>query len=190
MKVLVLEGGARKSGNTSTVTGWVVEELGSMGHEVERITLQDKDIKGCLACMKCKGKADEVGCVIKDDAISILEKMVAAELVLFTSPLYFWGVAGPLKSLIDRSYSLYIDYHQPTHASLVEGQRQALLVTGAGPWENNAEATFTAFNRLQRPHMAVKAGELFIGRCAAPEDLGEGVKKEAITFAQEIGGAS
>ena len=139
--------------------------------------------------MKCKERPDEVGCVIDDDAILILEKMVAAELVLFTSPLYFWGVAGPLKSLIDRSYSLYIDYHQPTHASLVKGQRQALLVTGAGPWENNAEATFTAFNRLQRPHMAVKAGELFIGRCASPEDLGEGVKSEALSFAREIAAA-
>lgn len=186
MKVLTLQGGARKKGNTATVLGWVQEELTAMGHEVESVHLQNKNIKGCLACGKCKETADAVACIQKDDAIEILEKMVEADLVIFTSPLYFWGVAGPLKSLIDRTYSFYVDYHQPTHASLVKDQRQALLVTGAGPWEDNAEATFTAFERIQGPHMAIPAGNLYISRCTTPENLDEAVKDQAKAFAQKI----
>ncbi|MFK5952864.1 MAG: flavodoxin family protein [Desulfobacterium sp.] len=188
MKVLTLQGGARKKGNTATVLGWVEEELTTMGHEVESVYLQNKDIKGCLACGKCKETMEGVGCIQKDDAIEILEKMVEADLVIFTSPLYFWGLAGPLKSLIDRTYSFYVDYHQPTHASLVKDQRQALLVTGAGPWENNAEATFTAFERLQSPHLAIPAGNLFISKCTTPENLDEAVKDQAKAFAQKIVG--
>lgn len=188
MKVLTLQGGARKKGNTATILGWIEEEFRSMGHEVESVTLQDKDIKGCLACGKCKEKPDSVACIQKDDASAILDQMVAAELVLFTSPLYFWGLAGPIKSFIDRTYSLYVDYHKPGHDSLVKGQRQALLVTGGGPFDNNAEATFTAFSRLQNPHMAIQAGELYVGSCTTPDKLGDDVKAQAIAFAQKIVG--
>ena len=186
MKVLTLQGGARKKGNTATALGWVETELTNMGHEVESIYLHNKNIKGCLACAKCKDKPNSVGCVQKDDAIAILDKMVEADLVIFTSPLYFWGLAGPLKSLIDRTYSFYINFHQPGHASLVEGQRQALLVTGAGPYENNAEPVFTAFDRLQAPHKAVKASELYIGSCTSPENMNDDVKKQAVAFARKI----
>ena len=186
MKVLTLQGGARKKGNTATVLGWVEEELIAMGHEVESVYLQNKNIKGCLACGKCKETMEAIGCVQKDDAVEILEKMVASDLVIFTSPLYFWGITGPLKSLIDRTYSLYADFHLPTHVSMVKGQRQALLVTGAGPWENNAEATFTAFERFQNPHMAIAAGNLYISKCTTPDQLDNSVKDQAKAFAQKI----
>ena len=186
MKVLSLQGGARKKGNTATVLGWVEEELATMGHEVEAITLQDKNINGCLACGKCKEDPKIVGCIQKDDANEILQKMVEAGVVIFSSPLYFWGLAGPLKSFIDRTYSLYVDYHKPGHASLVEGQRQALLVTGAGAYENNAEPVFIAFDHLQSPHKAVKAGELYIGSCTTPENFDSFIKDQAVLFARGI----
>ncbi|WP_028585740.1 flavodoxin family protein [Desulfogranum mediterraneum] len=186
MNIIMLHGGARKKGNTATAAGWVKDELSSLGHQVESIDLFDKDIKGCLACGKCKETPDKVGCVQKDDAVDIMDKMVASDLVLFTSPLYFWGLAGPLKTFIDRTYSLYLDYHQPTHASLVEGQRQALLVTGAGPYENNAEPVFFAFNRLQAPHKAVRAGELYLGKCSSPDDMDVATKEQVLAFAREI----
>jgi len=171
LKFLTLHGGARKKGNTATAASIVEAELCSMGHDVESIFLFEKDIKPCLACGKCKQEPESVSCVQKDDASDILEKMTKADLVLFTSPLYFWGLAGPLKTFIDRTFSLYIDYHKPTHTSLVDGQRQALLITGGGPYENNAEPVFTAFTKLQNPHKAVKAGELYLGRCTTPDTI-------------------
>lgn len=186
MKVIMLHGGARKKGNTATVAGWVEDELNALGHEVESVRLIDKNIKGCLACAKCKDNQNEVGCVLKDDGVGILEKIVSSDLVVFTSPLYFWGLAGPLKTLIDRTNSLYINYHLPDHSSLVEGQRHALLVTGGGPYEENAEPVFIAFDRLQGPHKAVKTGELYIGRCSTPDKLGSSAKDQAVSFAREI----
>ena len=162
------------------------EEFHALNHEVEVIRLVSKNINGCLACAKCKEKPNEIGCIQKDDAPAILEKMVTAELVIFASPLYFWGVTAQMKALIDRTYSLYINYHQPNHASLVQGQRQALLMTGGGGYDNNAEAAFTAFGRLQNPHMAINAGELFIGACSAPEKLGNSIREKATAFARKI----
>ena len=186
MKVIALQGSPRKKGNTARVLEWIEEELISSNHEIEIIYLNSKNIHGCLACGKCKDLPDEIGCVQKDDAIEILEKMVKANLVIFASPLYFWGVTAQLKAIIDRTYSLYVNYHQPDHSSQVEGQPQALLSTGGGPYENNTEAVFTAFGRLQNPHKAVNAGELFIGKCTTPEDMDDDVKTRAVEFAQKI----
>lgn len=186
MKIIALMGSPRKKGNTAKVLSWVEAALLKLGHEFESISLYGKSINGCLACKKCKDKPDAVGCVQQDQAPEILEKMIQAELAIFASPIYFWGVTAQLKALIDRTYSLYVNYHQPSHDSLVKGQRQALLVTGGGPYENNAEPVFTAFGRLQGPHLAVNAGELYIGLCSTPENLDEGIRKQAMAFARKI----
>ncbi len=190
MKIVLLQGSARKKGNTAQALEWVQQELNTLGHDVESIYLSNKNLNGCLGCAKCKDKPKdakgEIGCIQKDDIPEILGKMVDAQTVVFASPLYFWGVNAQLKAVIDRTYSLYTGYHQPDHTSLVEGQRQALLVTGAGPWDNNAEATFTAFSRIQNPHKSNHVGELFLGGCTTPADMDENVKNQAIEFARKI----
>jgi multimeric flavodoxin WrbA len=186
VKIVTLQGSPRKNGNTAKVLFWIEEELVTLGHDIECVLLNTKNLKGCLACGKCKEKPDTVGCIQTDDIPEILKKMTKAELVLFASPLYFWGVTAQLKNVIDRTYSFYVDYHKPGHFSLVDGKRQALLVTGAGPYDNNAEAAFTAFGRLQRPHKALNAGELYIGSCSTPDALGDSVKRKAVDFARKI----
>lgn len=186
MKTTILQGSARKKGNTARVLSWVEKELISLGHDVETIYLNSLNLNGCMGCAKCKEKPDTIGCIQKDDVPEILGKMVNSQLVIFSSPLYFWGFAAQIKAVIDRTYSLYTNYHQPDHASLVSGQRQALLVTGAGPYENNAEGVFAAFGRMQNPHRAVNAGELYIGSCTTPDKLNDSVQQQAIEFARKI----
>jgi multimeric flavodoxin WrbA len=188
MKVLCLQGSARKNGNTARVLGWVEEELGRLGHEVTSVYLNAKDLNGCTGCARCKEVPDEVGCVQTDDIPEILVQMVHADAVVFASPLYFWGVTAQLKAVIDRTYSLYTRYHEPGHASLIEGQRHALLVTGGGPWDNNAEAAFTAFSRMQKPHKTIHAGELFVGGCTTPAALDDEAKQRAKAFAGKLAG--
>ncbi len=186
MKVVTLLGSAKKKGNTATALGWVHDELESLGHEVELIYLNSKTINGCLGCAKCKEKPDEIGCVQNDDAAEVLEKIIAADLTIFTSPLYFWGPTSQLKSIIDRSWSLVTNYHMPNHASLIEGKRQAMLVTGGGGFDNNAEPTFFAFDKLIKFYKGIKIGELFLGACKAPETMDAEKKKQAIEFAHKI----
>lgn len=186
MNIVLLQGGARKKGNTATILGWVEEELLTLGHKVQTIYLANKNFKGCLGCAQCKKHPDKIGCVQNDDMIPILEEIVDADAVVFSSPLYFWGVTAQLKTVIDRTYSLYTQYHQPDHSSLVKGQRQALLVTGGGGWENNAQEAFAAFSRLQKPHLSIHPTELYIGSCTTPDKLDDIVKDQAIEFAQTL----
>ncbi len=188
MKIVTLLGSAKKKGNTATVLGWVEAELEAQGHEVERIYLEKMEINGCLGCAKCREVPEEIGCVRKDDAYPVLEKMIEAKSVLFASPIYFWGYSAQMKALIDRGYSLVCNYHMPNHTSLVEGQRQALLVTGAGPYENNAEPLFVGFDRIVSYYKAVKAGELYVGGCTTPDQIPSDAKDQAVSLARQIAG--
>jgi len=186
MNVTILQGSARKKGNTARVLTWVEEELLNLGHKVDKIYLHPKNKKGCMGCGKCKEKTDTIGCVQKDDVPEVLEKMIDSQLVIFSSPLYFWGFSAQIKAVIDRTYSLYTNANLPDHASLIDGQRQALIATGAGPYDDNAEGMVNAFGRMQKYHKAINAGELFIGSCTTPDVLGDSVQKKAVEFARKI----
>lgn len=188
MRVTTLLGSAKKKGNTATVLSWVEEEMKSSGHDVERIYLNDKKIGGCLGCAKCRDYPDEIACVQKDDAIGIMEKMVSSDVILYASPVYFWGFSAQTKALIDRCYSLVTNYHKPGHTSLLRGTRIGLLVTGADSFEDNAEGMFTAFNRIVDFLLAEKLGELYIGGCTVPAELSENVKDKASALARSLVG--
>lgn len=186
MNILTLQGSPHKNGNTASVIKIVEDFLIAEGQDVENIHLDDYQINACKGCDACKKKTHVTGCIQKDDAIGILEKMTKADIVLFASPLYFWGFTGQMKTLLDRTYSLYAGYHQPSHTSMIEGQKQVVLLTGKGPYENNCETTFTSFSRIQKPHKAVSGGELYIGPCKSPDFLDESVRKKVLEFSQSL----
>jgi len=186
MKITTLLGSAKKKGNTATVLGWVEAELQAAGHTVERVYLHNKSINGCMGCAKCREHADRIACIQKDDAPEIMEKMMASDVVLYASPLYFWGFTAQIKALIDRGFALVTNYHQPNQTSLMKGKRVGLLATGGGSFENNAEAMFTAFDRIVGFLMAEKAGELYVGNCKTPADLTDETRENAIELAKSL----
>ncbi len=188
MKITTILGSAKKKGNTATVLSWVEGELKSLGHDVERIYLNNKSIGGCLGCAKCRENPDEIACVQKDDAINILEHMISSEVVLLASPIYFWGFSAQIKTLIDRSYSLVTNYHKPGHTSLMKGKRIGILVTGADVYEENAECIFTSFDRIVDFLLARKSGELYVGECNVPAELSDEVKDKALELARSLVG--
>lgn len=186
MNVLTLLGSAKKKGNTATVLGWVEAELQAAGHTVERIYLHNKSVNGCMGCAKCREHADKIACIQKDDAPEIMEKMIASDVVLYASPLYFWGFSTQIKALIDRGYALVTNYHQPNQTSLMKGKRVGLLATGGGAFDNNAEAMFTAFDRIVGFLMAQKAGELYVGGCTTPDKLSDDINGKAVELARSL----
>jgi multimeric flavodoxin WrbA len=186
MKITTLLGSAKKKGNTATVLEWVEEAFESMGHEVERIHLHGKTIHGCMGCAKCKENPVEIGCVQKDDAIDIMERMIASDGILYASPLYFWGFSAQIKTLIDRGYALVTKYHQPGHTSLLKDKRIGLLVTAAGGFDENAEGVSAAFDRIGKFLIAGKTGELFVGGCSTPDNIPDEIRDKAVNLARSL----
>jgi len=189
LKILFLNGSPRKKGNTAEILKMMEPVAVKQGHEVEEIYMAKKQIKGCLACGKCKTVDDAIGCIQKkDDGIETLQKMIDADAVIFASPIYFWGFSAHLKSLMDRTYSLYNYYHTPEHISLLENKRFGLLVTGGGSYDNNAELLATAYKNMLGCYKAENKGELFIGGCSTPDKLADDTASKAAAFINGITG--
>lgn len=102
MKVLAFNGSPRGDGNTYQAIEIVANELREEGIEVEILNVGNKNIRGCMACFKCK----ETGkCVIKDDIVNeYVEKMKDADGIILGSPVYYSGIAGTMKSFLDRAF--------------------------------------------------------------------------------------
>jgi multimeric flavodoxin WrbA len=103
MKVLAINGSARKDGNTAIMLRTALAPIEAEGIETELVQLHGKVIQGCIACMKCWEKKDG-HCAIKKDMLNeIIDKMVAADGIILGSPTYFANVSTNIKSIIDRA---------------------------------------------------------------------------------------
>ena len=99
MKVLGLVGGARREGNTVTLVGQILDGAKSKGAEVEQIFLTDFSIKYIQDCRECR-KAGH--CLIEDDFDKIMEKVYASDIIVFGTPLYWFGPSAQFKVFLDR----------------------------------------------------------------------------------------
>jgi len=140
MKIITIMGSPKKNGKTASALKLFEENMSTGGHEVERLNITDYKINGCLGCFACFSKPEEPGCVQKDDAQIIFEKILAADAVVYASPLYSFDLTAQLKPLVDRHFCFM-------NKSLLKGKRMALLVTCAGPVEDNADLVQIFFNR-------------------------------------------
>lgn len=100
MKVLGINGSARRDGNTAIIIRTIFEELNKSGVETEFIQLADVDIEPCRACFACKGKGN---CVFRKDGFAdIFSKMVESDGIILGSPVYSADVSSRMKALLDR----------------------------------------------------------------------------------------
>jgi len=102
--VLVISSTLRKNGNSEVLALEFLRGAKDIGHNVEFISLQDKEIKFCKGCLACQ-KLQK--CVISDDSNEIVEKMKNADVIAFASPIYYYEMSGQLKTLLDRGNPLY-----------------------------------------------------------------------------------
>lgn len=103
MKVVAINGSARKGGNTAEMIKVVFKELEAEGIETEMIELKGKTMKGCTACYQCFENKDRK-CAVKNDFMNeCIEAMDKADGVILGSPTYFANVSPEMKALIDRA---------------------------------------------------------------------------------------
>lgn len=148
MNIVTILGGPRTDGNTDRLLDWTERALKDWRHDVMRINLADLTIHGCKSCFACTESADEPGCVLSDDGPAVFAQMVAADAIVYATPLYMWGYAAQLKALLDRSICLVRGVGTAEYRSFVEGKPAALLVSCAGPDDGNADLIRKSFSRF------------------------------------------
>jgi len=101
IKVVGINGSARKDGNTAIIMQIVFKELEKQGIETELIQFHDKEITACKGCFVCKGKQK---CVFKHDDFNVcFEKLASADGILLGSPVYSADVSAKMKAFLERA---------------------------------------------------------------------------------------
>ena len=103
-KILVISTSPRKNGNSDLLADEFVRGAQEAGHQVEKISLYDKTISFCRGCLSC---LNTQRCVIHDDADTIAQKMKTADSIVFATPVYYYGMCGQMKTMLDRSNPLF-----------------------------------------------------------------------------------
>jgi multimeric flavodoxin WrbA len=103
VKVVAINGSARKDGNTALLVRKAFEPLEAGGVETELVQLAGEEVRGCRACGTCYKNKDG-RCIYDDDVVNAcIAKMVAADAIILASPVYFSDVTAEMKALIDRA---------------------------------------------------------------------------------------
>ncbi len=133
MLLLAIYGSPRKNGNTDSMMESFLEGAVSAANlEVKRFYIRDLNISGCRSCGYC----DEHGvCVQQDDMHKVYPFFDTADRVVLSSPVYFYGLTGQAKLLVDRSQASFMrKYKRKTeghvHRTAV-GRKGFFLCAGA-----------------------------------------------------------
>lgn len=101
MKVIGINGSARKDGNTTIIIEKVFEELNAAGIETEMIQFAGNIIEPCKACWACGGQNN---CVHKKDIFhEVYEKMLDADGIILGSPVYSANVSANMQAFLERA---------------------------------------------------------------------------------------
>jgi multimeric flavodoxin WrbA len=131
MKVLGIYGSPRQGGNSDLLLDQALEGARSAGAQVERLYVRDFTIAGCLECGGC----DQSGaCVIPDDMDQIYPRLLEAEVLFMSAPIFFYGVPAQLKALVDRSQAMWSKRRlekTPEQLKRYDGGRGYMIAVGA-----------------------------------------------------------
>ena len=102
--VLIISTSLRPDSNSERLAKEFAQGAREAGHSVELISLRGKTLRFCVGCLACQ-KTQR--CVLSDDAGAIVEKMREAEVLCFATPVYYYEMAGQMKTLLDRANPLF-----------------------------------------------------------------------------------
>lgn len=116
LDILVLTGSPRENGNSNYLAEEFMRGAKESGHKVFRFDAAQKDVHPCIACNSC---GMDGPCVFKDDFEIVREHIVTADMVVFATPMYYFGISAQLKAVIDRFYAINGQIHAPKKAALL-----------------------------------------------------------------------
>ena len=99
MRITILFGSSNRKGSTNILVESFVRGATEAGHECEVLDVCHMDIHPCTGCVAC---GYEGPCVQKDDVEQIRTKLLASDMVVFATPLYYYGMSAQLKTVVDR----------------------------------------------------------------------------------------
>ncbi|MEI7526657.1 MAG: flavodoxin family protein [Mariniphaga sp.] len=104
MKVIAINGSPKKEGNTFHALRMVGDELIQQGIDFDILHIGHRMVHGCLACGKCAENRDEKCSITTDGLNEWIQQIKEADGIILGSPVYYSGIAGTMKSFLDRLF--------------------------------------------------------------------------------------
>lgn len=103
-KVVIISASLRKDSNSERLAKAFAQGAERAENEIEFISLSGKKLGFCTGCLSCQ---KTFRCYMQDDAAVIAEKIKNADVVVFATPIYYYGISGQLKTLLDRCNPIF-----------------------------------------------------------------------------------
>ncbi|MDO5845702.1 MAG: flavodoxin family protein [Methanocorpusculum sp.] len=177
-KILILSASPRKGGNSDILCDEFIRGANEAGNKPEKIFLREKKIGCCIACDYCKENAGK--CSQNDDMAEILEKMIAADVIVLATPVYFYTMSAQLKTVIDRTVARYTE---------ITGKEFYFIVTAADTSKANMQKTIDGLRGFTEMCLdgAVEKGVILgTGAWQAGEIRRTPAMKEAYTMGKKV----
>jgi multimeric flavodoxin WrbA len=183
MKILGIMGSPRVGGNSDILLDEALAGAKAAGAAVEKIILDRKKIAGCKDCTKC----NETGiCVIKDDMLEIHQKILDADAIIHSVPVYFWSMTGQMKTYLDR-WCAFFDAEwrwQKAYYQKMKGKRVGLITVCGDPNVHTADPIVHSFKSTAE---MTKMNWLGVVMAAAADKGDIAQNKAALQQARELG---
>ena len=130
--ILGIAGSPRPKGNTDRLLHEALDALSQASYSTERINIRDLDYSPCLGCNACFKTGR---CVQKDDIQYLQQRLVAADRIIVAAPVFFMGINGEMKSVIDRMqtfWALKYVFKKPVIEEPGRLPRHGLFLSAAG----------------------------------------------------------
>ncbi|MBP8626929.1 MAG: flavodoxin family protein [Syntrophorhabdaceae bacterium] len=176
MKAVVLFGSPRKEGNTIQLTSAFSDVLKKKHINVRMLYLNDMNIRPCQGCHICLPAGV---CKINDDMKDIRKYMVESDLIVYASPIYWFGISAQLKTAIDRT----VAFMDEKFNSRIAGKKAVTLMTCGSEDAGVFEPSLSMFRMIFDLQ-----GLVYVGRVEATACVSEGapIKKEFIEKTREL----
>ncbi len=109
MRIVVLEGSPNKKGSSNLLADAFIRGAKEAGHTVEIIDAAHANLHPCTGCVHC---GYEGPCVQKDDMELFRKQILRADMLVFVTPLYYYGMSAQLKILVDRFCAINSSIHR------------------------------------------------------------------------------
>lgn len=102
--VVIISSSPRKGGNSDTMADEFLRGAVEAGNTVEKINIRDMELKFCIGCLSCQRTGK---CVLRDDMNALYDTVQRADILVFATPVYYYGMTGQLKTFLDRLNPLF-----------------------------------------------------------------------------------
>lgn len=141
MKILVITGSPHKKGTSALLADEFIKGAQEKGHNVFRFDAAFEELHPCAACENCK--TGEKRCIYKDGMEKLNQKLFEADVVVFVTPLYYFGFSSQIKMVIDR-------FHASNHKIINTNKKAILLATSAAANDWTMDGLVTNYKNIVR----------------------------------------